>query len=196
MNNKSALFIVDVQNDFCAGGSLEVPGGDEVVPVLNKYIERFSRAHRPIFASRDWHPEKTIHFKEYGGPWPPHCIQGTKGAEFHPDLRLPAETEIISAGMEYESHGYSAFEGVDSQGRDLATALREEGIEALYVGGIATDYCVIHTVLDALKESFRVTLLEDAIRGVDEKGSVDAIEQMVKAGAELATFQDVERAAA
>jgi nicotinamidase/pyrazinamidase len=195
MKNKSALFIVDVQNDFCSGGSLAVPGGDEVVPVLNQYIERFAQFQRPIFASRDWHPEKTIHFQAYGGPWPPHCIQGSRGAEFHPDLNLPAEAEVISSGMEYDSHGYSAFEGVDRQGRDLATALREKGIEHLYVGGIATDYCVRHTVLDALKEGFQVTLLEDAIRGVNEKGSVEAIEQMVGAGATLATLPDVERAA-
>jgi nicotinamidase/pyrazinamidase len=196
MTSKSALFIVDVQNDFCQGGSLEVPGGDEVVPVLNEYIERFSREGLPIFASRDWHPEKTIHFKAYGGPWPPHCVQGTKGAEFHPDLKLPADAEIISAGMEYESHGYSAFEGVNSQGQHLAEALRKKGIDHLYVGGIATDYCVKHTVLDALKEGVKVTLLEDVIRGVDEKTSVEAIEQMVKAGAKLATIEDVERAAA
>ncbi|MBI3951093.1 MAG: nicotinamidase [Acidobacteria bacterium] len=196
MKGKSTLLIIDVQNDFCKGGSLEVPGGDEVVPVLNKYIERFSRAHLPIFASRDWHPEKTVHFKEYGGPWPPHCIQGTQGAEFHPDLKLPEKTEVISSGMQYDSHGYSAFEGVDSQAKDLAAALRAKGIDHLYVGGIATDYCVRHTVLDALKEGFKVTLLEDAIRGVDEKDSVDAIEQMVRAGAKLATLQDVESAAA
>lgn len=195
MKNKSALFIVDVQNDFCSGGSLAVPGGDEIVPVLNQYIERFAQSHRPIFASRDWHPEKTIHFQAYGGPWPPHCIQGSQGAQFHPDLRLPPDTEIISSGMDYDSHGYSAFEGVDSQGRDLATALRERGIEHLYVGGIATDYCVKHTVLDALKAGFKVTLLEDAIRGVNEKDSVEAIEQMVRAGAQLATLSDVEQAA-
>jgi len=196
MKSKSALFIVDVQNDFCSGGSLAVPGGDEVVPVLNQYIERFSQSQRPIFASRDWHPEKTIHFQAYGGPWPPHCIQGSRGAEFHPDLKLPAEAEVISSGLAYDSHGYSAFEGVDRQGRDLATALREKGVEYLYVGGIATDYCVRHTVLDALKEGFHVTLLEDAIRGVDERDSVEAIEQMVGAGATLATLPDVERAAA
>lgn len=196
MKGKWALFIVDVQNDFCSGGSLEVPGGDEVVPVLNHYIEIFSRFQSPIYASRDWHPEKTTHFKSFGGPWPPHCIQGTRGAEFHPDLRLPESPEIISKGMAYDADSYSAFQGVDRQGRDLATALREKGITHLYVGGLATDYCVKHTVLDALKHGFEVTLLEDAIRGVNEKDSREAIEQMVRAGAKLATLQDVEKAAA
>ncbi len=195
MKSKSALLIIDVQNDFCAGGSLEVRGGDEVVPVLNRYIERFSQVGKPIFASRDWHPEKTIHFKAYGGPWPPHCIQGTKGAEFHPDLHLPVEVEVVSAGMEYESHGYSAFEGLDDQGRDLAAALREKGIEHLYVGGLATDYCVKHSVLDALKKGFKVTLLEDATRGVNKEDSIEAMRQMVHAGAERTTFQEMERAA-
>jgi len=188
--------IIDVQNDFCAGGSLEVPGGDEIVPMLNKHIERFPQAHWPIFASRDWHPEKTTHFKPYGGPWPPHCVQGTKGAEFHPDLILPTGTDIISAGMEPDTDGYSAFVGVDSQSKPLTIVLREKGIEHLYIGGIATDYCVKHTVLDALRHGFKVTLLEDAIRGVNEKDSVEAIEQMVRAGAKLATLQDMEKAAA
>jgi nicotinamidase/pyrazinamidase len=194
MHSKSVLLIVDVQNDFCAGGSMAVAGGDEVVPILNEYIDLFSRAHLPVFATRDWHPEKTIHFREFGGPWPPHCIQGTRGAQFHPGLRLPDEAEIISSGMEYESHGYSAFEGMDSRGETISALLKERGIECLYVGGIATDYCVKQTVLDALKEGFQVTLLEDAIRGVDGEDSIRAIERMIRAGAKLATLQDVERA--
>jgi nicotinamidase/pyrazinamidase len=189
MKGKSALLIIDVQNDFCSDGSLEVPGGDEVVPVLNQYIERFSRSQLPIIATRDWHPEKTIHFKAYGGPWPPHCIQGSKGAEFHPDLKLPEGVEVISSGMEYDSHGYSAFEGVDSQGRNLTTTLRENGVAHLYVGGLATDYCVKHTALDALKQGFEVTLLEDAIRGVNEEDAIRAVRQMLDAGATTATVE-------
>jgi len=96
MQDKDALVIVDVQNDFCPGGALAVAGGDEVVPALNAYIEKFTKAGRPIFATRDWHPEKTKHFKAYGGQWPPHCIQGTKGAEFRDDLRLPPSAVIVS----------------------------------------------------------------------------------------------------
>lgn len=192
MRERSALLIVDVQNDFCAGGSLEVPGGDEVVPVLNRYIEKFSRAGRPILASRDWHPEKTTHFEAYGGPWPPHCVQGTKGAEFHPDLKLPEGAIIISKGTEYDADSYSAFQGRDEKGRPLATVLRDLGVEHLYVGGLATDYCVKHSVLDALKNGFHVTLLEDAIRGVDEKASREAIAAMERAGAKKATLKDLE----
>jgi nicotinamidase/pyrazinamidase len=196
MKTNSALLVVDIQNDFCPGGSLGVEGGDQIIPVLNKYIEIFSQAGRASFASRDWHPEETAHFKQYGGPWPPHCIQGTKGAEFHSDLKLPADVEIISKGMGYDVDSYSAFLGVDSQGGDLATVLRQRGIEHLYIGGIATDYCVKYSALDALKHGFKVTILEDAIRGVNEKDSIDAIEQIVKAGATLATLEDVQKAAA
>lgn len=192
MGERSALLIIDVQNDFCAGGSLAVPGGDEVVPVLDQYIEKFSRAGRPIIASRDWHPPKTTHFREYGGPWPPHCVQGTKGAEFHPDLKLPEGAIIISKGTEYDADSYSAFQGTDEKGRPLATVLRDLGVEHLYVGGLATDYCVKHSVLDALKNGFRVTLLEDAIRGVDEKASQEAIAAMERAGAKKATLKDLE----
>src|SRR3990172_5062826 len=95
MTKSSALVIVDVQNDFCPGGALPVPEGDKVVPVLNKYIQRFQKAGLPIYASRDWHPEKTKRFKAFGGLWPPHCVQGTKGAAFHPDLKLPKDTIIL-----------------------------------------------------------------------------------------------------
>lgn len=184
MNTKSALIIVDVQNDFCAGGALAVPDAEAIIPVLNDYIEQFAQAGRPIYASRDWHPPVTRHFTAYGGIWPPHCIQGTNGAQFHPDLRLPAEVQIISKGMAYDADCYSAFEGVDSQGRSLAVALRERGIDHLYIGGLATDYCVKHTALDALSAGFRVTLLEDAIRGVNQADSAKALEELFAKGAQ------------
>lgn len=196
MKKKSALLIVDVQNDFCPGGSLGVEGGDRIIPILNQYIKRFSQAGLPIFATRDWHPEETAHFKQSGGPWPPHCIQGTAGAEFHPDLKLPAGAEIISKGMGYDVDSYSAFLGFDSQDRDLASVLKDRGIDHIYIGGIATDYCVKFSALDALREGFKVTVLEDAVRGVSETDSVEAMEQIIRAGAKLATIQDVERAAA
>ncbi len=186
MQGKPALLIVDVQNDFCPGGALPVADGDKVVPVLNRYIERFKTADLPIFATRDWHPEKTSHFKAYGGLWPPHCIQGTKGAEFRPDLKLPADAVIVSAGMGPDEDGYSGFQGRDARGVSLADLLRQRGVERLFVGGLATDYCVKHTVLDGLKEGFQVVLLEDAIRGVDIKAgdSERAVAEMVRAGAE------------
>src|ERR1041385_1780293 len=110
MQGKDALVIVDVQNDFCPGGALAVTGGDAVVPRLNAYIDKFARAGLPIFATRDWHPKKTIHFKAYGGEWPPHCIQGTKGAELRSDLRLPPSAVLITTGASPDEDGYSRSE--------------------------------------------------------------------------------------
>ncbi|MGD9894268.1 MAG: nicotinamidase [Dehalococcoidia bacterium] len=186
----AALIVVDIQNDFCAGGSREVPDGDRVVPLLNEYAARFAAAGRPVFASRDWHPEKTKHFQEHGGVWPPHCIQGTKGAEFHPDLKLPPGTAIVSTGMDPEDEGYSAFPSILDDGRGLATVLRDAGVQRLYIGGLATDYCVKLTVLDAIAAGFEATLLLDASRGVNLQphDAEQAIEEMVGAGARTATL--------
>src|SRR3972149_1174139 len=193
MNQKKALIIVDVQNDFCPGGALPVPEGDRVVPVFNRYIELFAAWGLPIYATRDWHPEKTIHFKEFGGPWPPHCLQRTRGAEFHPGLKLPRDTVIISAGDTFEDEGYSAFEGHDEEGKSFIEVLRAAAIEHLFVGGLATDYCVRATVLDALKNGVRVTLLIDAIKGIDvnEGDSRRAIVEMMDKGAGMNTFDEV-----
>jgi nicotinamidase/pyrazinamidase len=181
-----ALIIVDVQNDFCPGGALAVKDGDQVVPVLNRYIEKFSQAGLPIFATRDWHPQKTIHFNTYGGQWPPHCIQGTKGAEFRADLALPQDVVIVSAGMAPDEEGYSGFEGRDHKGVGLSDLLRTYSVERIFVGGLATDYCVKHTVIDGLKQGFKVVLLEDAVCGVnlDPNDSKRAIDEMLRAGAE------------
>lgn len=191
MIKNSALVIVDVQNDFCPGGALPVPEGDKVVPVLNKYIQRFQKAGLPIYASRDWHPEKTKHFKAFGGMWPSHCIQGTKGAAFHPDLKLPKGTIILTKGEDPNEDSYSGFQAHDSEGKPFIQNLKVKWIEHLYVGGLATDYCVRATVLDALKEDFKVTVLVDAIRGVDIKSgdSANAMKEMEKAGANKATLE-------
>ena len=185
MQGSDALIIIDVQNDFCPGGALPVADGDRVVPALNRYIEKFTREKLPIFATRDWHPEKTIHFKAHGGLWPPHCIQGSKGAEFRSDLALPADAVIVSAGMAPDEEGYSGFDGVDPAGVGLAELLRRSNVARIFVGGLATDYCVKQTVLDGLKRGFAVTLLEDASRGVEltPGDSQHAIEEMVRAGA-------------
>jgi len=194
----AALIVVDIQNDFCAGGSLEVPDGDRVVPVLNEYAAHFAAAGRPIFASRDWHPQRTKHFQEFGGVWPPHCIQGTQGAEFHPDLQLPPGTAVVSTGMGPEEEGYSAFPSTLDDGRDLATALRDAGVRRLYIGGLATDYCVKLTVLDAIAAGFEATLLLDASRGVNLQphDAEQAIEEMVAAGAATATIAQLPASAA
>lgn len=183
----SALLLVDVQNDFCPGGSLPVADGDQVVPVLTRYADRFREADRPIFASRDWHPARTTHFKDHGGVWPVHCVQGTRGADFHPDLRLPDETIVVSKGMGPEEDSYSAFEARDEDGRPLAQHLADRGVRRLYLGGLATDYCVKHSTLDARRLGFEVILLGDAIRGVDvEPGDAErALDEMREAGATL-----------
>jgi nicotinamidase/pyrazinamidase len=187
-----ALLIVDVQNDFCPGGALAVPEGDLVVPVLNQYLERAHAAGIPIFASRDWHPEQTTHFKPYGGAWPPHCIQNTPGAAFHPDLRLPPEAVVASKGMQPGDEGYSMFGAELPDGRNLLATLREAGITRVHVGGLATDYCVRATALDALAENFDVRLLADAIRAVNvNPGDGErALAELRKAGVEMETLAE------
>ncbi len=184
----SALIVVDVQNDFVPGGALPVPNGHEVVPILNRYIEAFVGKGLPVIATRDWHPPNHISFKSRGGPWPPHCVQGTWGAEFHPELKLPKDVIIVSKATDPDREAYSGFEGTG-----LAERLRELGVKRVFVGGLATDYCVKHTVLDALKYGFEAILLLDASRGVDVNpgDSARAIREMVAAGAIAITLDDL-----
>jgi nicotinamidase/pyrazinamidase len=179
--NKRALIVVDVQNDFCPGGALAVAQGDEVVRPLNKLIEEFLERGEPVFKSRDWHPEKTRHFSAFGGTWPVHCVQNTKGAEFHPELIDDMHIRVVSKGLGDED-SYSAFDGTD-----LALQLHRLGIEEVWVGGLATDYCVKNTVLDGLKEGFRVKALKNAMRPVELKpgDGERAIAEMQNAGAEV-----------
>lgn len=193
MAEGDALLIVDVQNDFCPGGALPVPEGDDVVPVLNHYARRFVERTLPIFASRDWHPERTAHFKEGGGPWPPHCVQGTEGAAFHPSLELLDAACVVSKGMDPGDHGYSAFEAETDEGQPLVRALEDSGTRRLFVGGLATDYCVRASVLDAAKRGYQPVLLLDAIKGIDvEKGDIArALDAMIRAGATTTTLDTV-----
>lgn len=193
MKLKKALLAVDVQNDFCPGGALAVPEGDKVVEVLNQYIKIFSAKKLPVFASRDWHPKKTVHFKKFGGTWPVHCVQGTKGAQFHPKLKLPKEAIILSKGMDPEKDSYSAFQAEDNNGQLFLNLLKILGIEELYIGGLATDYCIKFSACDALKNGFKVKLLTDAMKGVNLKpnDSRCAIEEMVKMGAKKIIFKEI-----
>ncbi len=184
----SALLIVDVQNDFCPGGSLAVPEGDRVVAPLHDAAVAMAAAGRPVFASRDWHPAHTTHFQEWGGPWPVHCVAGTPGAALHPALQPPPGTTIISKGTDEADDGYSAFEGHDETNRTLAERLRESGVDHLYVGGLATDYCVKASVLSARQEGLQVTVLQDAIAAVEVQpgDGARAIAAMRDAGATFA----------
>jgi len=181
---KPALLIVDLQNDFCPGGALPVPRGDEIVPRVNRAIDLFRRRGLPILATRDWHPRVTKHFKEFGGAWPPHCIQRTKGARFHPGLKLPKHAIIVSKGMDPEQDSYSGFQALAPNGRDLESVLRDLGVDEVFLCGLATDYCVRATGLDAVRRGIRVWLLEDAVRGVDVKpgDSEAALREMRDAG--------------
>ena len=180
-NPKRALIVVDVQNDFCPGGTLAVAHGDEVVEPLNKLIDEFLERGDPVYKSRDWHPPTTKHFQSYGGTWPVHCVQNTKGAEFHPALRDDPRIEVISKGLG-DKDCYSAFDETD-----LATRMRDQKVEEVVVGGLATDYCVKNTVLDAVKHGFKVKAVENAMRPVDvQPGDGErAIEEMRSAGAEI-----------
>lgn len=185
-----ALVIVDFQNDFSLGGSLGVPASEQIVETINDYGRHFVARGALLVATRDWHPPVTDHFQEHGGPWPVHCVQGTKGAEFHPSLRLPEGTVIVSKGTHYSGDSYSAFHATLEDGTALSEYLRLSGVRHLYIGGLATDYCVRASVLDGLREGYEVTILLDASRGVDvEPGdSEKALAEMVSAGANVATL--------
>jgi nicotinamidase/pyrazinamidase len=192
--SRDALVVVDVQNDFCPGGALGVPEGDRVVPVLNRYAELFGRRGAPVLATRDWHPARTRHFQAWGGAWPPHCVQDTPGAALHPALALPAGTEVLSKGMDPDLDAYSAFQAETAEGMPFAAALGERGVSRLFVGGLATDYCVKATALDALEDGFEVVVLADAVRAVDvSPGDGErALAEMKAAGAGMARLDEVD----
>lgn len=187
IDTRTALVVVDVQNDFCPGGALAVVEGDKVVEPLNRYIKRFRAAGAPIIYTRDWHPPDHNSFKAQGGPWPPHCVQGTDGAKFHKDLLAPHEGEVVSKA-DKKDEAYSFF-----QATDLAESLHKRGIKRLLVGGLATDYCVKETVLDGLREGFEVFHLDDASKGVNigPDDSERALQEMVSKGAKRITLKDL-----
>jgi nicotinate phosphoribosyltransferase len=181
------LLIVDAQNDFLPGGSLAVPQGDDVVPVLNRYSAAFRKLHLPVFASRDWHPSNHCSFTKQGGPWPPHCVAETNGAQFASGLDLN-EAVIISKATEPESDAYSAFENTD-----LDQRLKQAGVKRLFVGGLATDYCVLNSVRDAVRLQYSVVLLQDAIRAVNvqPEDGPNALKEMLELGCQPATVESV-----
>lgn len=185
--------MVDVQNDFCPGGALGISDGDRIIPALNRYIEFFAREGSPVIATRDWHPEITRHFQQFGGVWPVHCVQESPGAQFHPELKLPEGALVLSKGMDPEEDSYSAFQATDLGGRLLADLLKGFGVSRVYIGGLATDYCVKHSALDALKMRLDVHILNDAIAGVNlqPEDSRLAMEEMVRRGAKKTICQGI-----
>lgn len=177
-----ALIVVDMQRDFLPGGSLAVQGADDIVAGVNAYLAAFNARSLPIFLTRDWHPPDHGSFKHRGGSWPPHCVQGTAGAEWAEGLQVPASAHVISKGMEIHDYGYSAFSNVA-----LFDLLRAEGSKRVFVAGVATDYCVRATVLDARKVGFEVILLGDAIRAVNREHGDEsrALREMMESGASI-----------
>lgn len=181
-----ALIVIDMQNDFLPGGRLAVAGGDDIIPQLNRYLAYFTQRHLPVFATRDWHPPDHCSFQAQGGPWPPHCIAGSDGAAFHPALELPAATYIISKATARESDAYSGFSGTQ-----LDELLQSLHIRRVFTGGVATEYCVFHTVKDALRLQYTAFVLEDAIRAIDRQpgDGQRALREMMQLGAQLIHYQ-------
>ncbi len=172
-----ALLLVDVQIDFCPGGKLPVADGDRVVPVLNRWLAVAAERGIPVYASRDWHPSGHMSFASRGGKWPDHCLQDSEGAAFHPSLEVPQDAVVISKGVRFDKDQYSAF---DETG--LAERLRQDGIERLWVGGLAQDVCVEATALGARDAGFDVHVLLDATKPITKEGGEKALESMRNAG--------------
>jgi nicotinamidase/pyrazinamidase len=182
IRNGDALLVVDLQRDFLPGGALGVAGGDEVLAVANAQIARFAAAGLPVVASRDWHPPAHCSFAAQGGTWPEHCVAGTPGAEFAPGLALPADALLVYKATHVDKDAYSAF-----QGTGLAGRLRELDVRRVFLVGLATDYCVLQTALDARRLGLDVVVLEDGVRAVDlSPGDGErAVDRMREAGCHI-----------
>ena len=185
----AALILVDIQNDFCPGGALAVREGDQIVPAINRLIPGFPL----VISTQDWHPANHISFKARGGPWPPHCVQGSRGAELHPGLETESIAHYFRKASLPDKDDYSEFAGKDDRGRTLDQVLRSHGVKKLYVVGLATDYCVLETVLDGLRLGYEVYAVTDAMRAVNvnpEDGEL-ALRKMSDSGAKLITSDEV-----
>lgn len=180
---KKALIIVDVQQDFCPGGALAAPKGNDIIPVINALMDQFDF----VVASKDWHPAKTVHFDK----WPPHCIRGTVGAAFHPDLKEQKMDAVVLKGTGNSDDGYSAFEATNI---DLSHWLKKNGVDEVYITGIATEYCVMSTAIDAVQSGFKVNVITDAIAAVNQKedDEENALQKMQGYNIRLVTSRDVE----
>jgi nicotinamidase/pyrazinamidase len=180
LGHGDALLVVDMQYDFLPGGSLGVPRGDEVIASVNRLLALYRERGLPVYASRDWHPADHVSFAARGGPWPAHCVAGTPGAAFPEALSMPPQTVVISKAVTADTDAYSAFNGTA-----LAEQLKERGVRRVAVCGLATDYCVLNTALDAIEAGFQTLVLLDAMRAVEVApgDGARAIGRMVAAGA-------------
>ena len=188
-SHDSALILVDIQNDFCPGGTLAVNEGDQIVPIVNSLISEFPL----VISTQDWHPTNHISFKAQGGPWPPHCVQGSRGAELHSALRTDTVAHYFRKAASPGKDDYSEFEGKDDQDRSLDRVLKSHGVKKLYVVGLATDYCVLETVLDGLRYGYEVYAVSDAMRAVNVSpdDGEKALQRMASAGAHIVTSDEV-----
>lgn len=171
-----------------------MPQGNKIIPKINKYIKIFSQKKLPIFASRDWHPKKTLHFKKFGGIWPVHCVEKTKGAAFHPKLKLPGQAILLYKGMDPDKDSYSVFQAKDALAKSFLEILKDMGTQEIYIAGLATDYCVKYSAMDAINKGFKVKILLDAVKGVNLKpnDSQGALDFLSKLGAKKITFKVVQ----
>ncbi len=185
----AALILVDIQNDFCPGGALAVTEGDEIIATVNRLVHQFPL----VVSTQDWHPANHISFKERGGPWPPHCVQGTPGAELHSALNTNTVANYFRKASLPDKDAYSEFEGVDENGRTLDGFLKSRRVKSVYVVGLATDYCVKATVLDALRLGYEVFAVTDAMRAVNVNpdDGAKALGEMERNGAHLITSDEI-----
>lgn len=177
-----ALLIVDAQLDFFPNGALAVPHGHEILPEVNKWLNAAIERKIPIFASRDWHPSDHCSFHAQGGPWPKHCVQNDQGAQFHPDLQLPKHVIIINKAFNATDEGYSAFTGQTLDGAPLNDVLQEKNIKRLWINGLALDYCVSESALDARKYGYEVRLLLKGTRAITPESGRAALDRLKTAG--------------
>jgi nicotinamidase-related amidase len=185
----AALILVDIQNDFCPGGELAVTEGDQIVPAVNRLMTKFPL----VISTQDWHPPNHISFKGRGGPWPPHCVQGTRGAQLHSDLDIGKIAHYFRKASSPDRDAYSGFAGRDDRGLTMDEVLKSNGVTKLYVVGLATDYCVLETVLDALRRGYEVCGVTDAMRAVNANpvDGQEALRKMGESGAHLVTSDEV-----
>ena len=179
--------MVDVQLDFCPGGALPVPHGDTVIAPINRLLQSATAQNIPVIATRDWHPPNSAHFTTGGGSWPPHCVADTPGAAFHPSLRIPPTAIVVSKGRTATEDGYSGFDGTDTVGRSLRSVVQAHSLSDILVCGLATDYCVRATALDASRFGITTYVVSDAIASVElrESDGQRALEDMRTAGVAL-----------